>query len=122
MNVFFVFENEIVTPSLDGTILGGGVRSSVIEILKNWNLPIVERKLKLSEIISASKNGTLKEAFGTGTAAVISPIGELANEEIKIILNQGEVGPLAHRLYSEMTDIQFGRKKDERGWLTEVEA
>ena len=120
MNVFFVFENEIVTPSLDGTILGGGVRSSVIEILKSWNLPVVERKLKLNDIIAASKNGTLKEAFGTGTAAVISPIGELASDDIKIILNHGEVGPLAQRLYAEITDIQYGRKVDLRGWLTEV--
>lgn len=120
MNVFFVFENEIVTPSLDGTILGGGVRSSVIEILKSWNLPIVERKLKLAEVIQASKNGTLKEAFGTGTAAVISPIGELASDETKIILNHNQIGPIAQKLYTEMTDIQFGRKKDERGWLSEV--
>ncbi len=120
MNVFFVFENEIVTPSLDGTILGGGIRSSVIEMLKSWNLPIVERKLKLTEIIKASENGTLKEAFGTGTAAVISPIGELASEDIKIILNEGLVGPLAQKLYSELTDIQFGRKRDQWNWLTEI--
>ena len=120
MNVFFVFENEIVTPSLDGTILGGGVRASVIELLKSWNLPIVERKLKLSEVQAAAKNGTLKEAFGTGTAAVISPIGELATETMKIELNQGAIGELSQRIYTELTDIQFGKKPDKFGWLKEI--
>ncbi|MBC7420740.1 MAG: branched-chain amino acid aminotransferase [Bdellovibrio sp.] len=118
MNVFFVFENEIVTPSLDGTILGGGVRHSVIQLLKLWNLPISERKLKLSEVLEASKNGKLKEAFGTGTAAVISPIGELATESWKINLtNNGQQGELSKKIYDELTGVQYGRREDKLGWL-----
>ncbi len=119
MNVFFVFENEIVTPSLDGTILGGGVRESVIQLLKSWNLPIVERKLKLAEVLEASKTGKLKEAFGTGTAAVISPIGELANDEWKIKLShQGQQGELSKKIYDELTGVQYGRREDKLGWLS----
>ncbi len=118
MNVFFVFDNEIVTPSLDGTILGGGVRDSVIQLLKSWNLPIKERKLKLSEVLTASKNGTLKEAFGTGTAAVISPIGELGSDSWKIELaKDGKQGELSQKIYDELTGVQYGHRADKLGWL-----
>lgn len=126
MNVFFVFENEIVTPALDGTILGGGVRDSVIQLLKSWNLPIKERKLKIHEVLEASKSGKLKEAFGTGTAAVISPIGELATEDWKINLPQpaaspnGQRGELSQKIYDELTGIQYGHKPDRMGWLEEI--
>lgn len=121
MNVFFVFENEIVTPALDGTILGGGVRDSVIQLLKSWNLPIVERKLKISEVLAASKKGTLKEAFGTGTAAVISPIGELAGDEWKVNLSpSGQRGEISQKIYDELTGIQYGQRPDRFGWLQEV--
>lgn len=121
MNVFFVFENEIVTPSLDGTILGGGTRDSVIQLLKSWNLPIIERKLKLSEVLEASKNGNLKEAFGTGTAAVISPIGELASDDWKINLtNGGQQGELSKKIYDELTGVQYGRREDKLGWLRRI--
>lgn len=121
MNIFFVFENEIVTPSLDGTILGGGIRESVIQLLKSWNLPIVERKLKLSEVLEASKNGTLKEAFGTGTAAVISPIGELASESFKLKVSQnGQKGELSQKIYDELTGVQYGHRKDTLNWLQEL--
>lgn len=120
MNVFFVFENEIVTPSLDGTILGGSIRASVIEILKSWNLPIVERKLKLDEVIRASENGTLKEAFGTGTAAVITRIGEFASESLQIHLDSKKKDSLAQKIHEELADLQFGFKEDSQGWLSEV--
>lgn len=120
MNVFFVFENEIVTPSLDGTILGGGTRDSVIQLLKSWNKPIVERKVKLEEIRKAAANNTLKEIFGTGTAAVISPVGELASKNWKIEINGNETGPLATRLYEELTGLQNGVKPDPYHWLTKI--
>lgn len=121
MNVFFVFDNEIVTPSLDGTILGGGVRSSVIELLQSWKLPIVERKLKISEVKEAFDKGTLKEAFGTGTAAVISPIGELATEAWKIqISSTNGIGALSQKIYDELTGIQYGHREDKLGWLREI--
>ncbi len=121
MNVFFVFENEIVTPSLEGTILGGGIRDSVIQLLKSWDLPIKERKLKLSEVLTASRNGTLKEAFGTGTAAVISPIGTLASESWKIQLTQdGKQGELSQQIYDELTGVQYGHREDKLGWMTDL--
>lgn len=122
MNVFFVFENEIVTPSLDGTILSGGVRRSVIDLLKSWNLPIVERKLKISEVIAAKNKGTLKEAFGTGTAAVITPIQELASKDWKIKLStNGQKGELSQRIYDELVGIQYGHIEDKLGWLQTLE-
>lgn len=120
MNVFFVFENEIVTPALDGTILGGGVRDSIIQILKERNLPIVERKLQMSEVVKAAENGHLKEAFGTGTAAVVSPIGELCHQNKKIIINNREIGSLSQSLYNEILDLQFGEIPDHRNWLVKV--
>ncbi len=122
MNVFFVFEKEIVTPALDGTILSGGVRSSVVNLLKSWNLPIVERKLSLDEVRSAHKNGTLKEAFGTGTAAVITPIGNLASNDWKISLTTtGQKGPLAQKIYDELVGIQYGRRPDKLKWLEKLD-
>ncbi|MBC7740821.1 MAG: branched-chain amino acid aminotransferase, partial [Bdellovibrionaceae bacterium] len=121
MNVFFVFENEIVTPELGGTILGGGVRDSVIQLLKSWNLPIRERKLKLAEVLEASKNGKLKEAFGTGTAAVISPIGELGSDNWKVNLSPTKMmGPLSQKIYDELTGIQYGHREDKLGWLHQI--
>lgn len=117
MNVFFVLDNEIVTPALDGTILGGGVRDSIIQVLKSWNLPMVERKIRLQELRDASAQGRLKEIFGSGTAAVISPVGELMSRDGRLIVNNNEMGPLAQRLYAELTGIQSGEKADSFGWL-----
>jgi branched-chain amino acid aminotransferase len=121
MNVFFVFENEIVTPSLDGTILGGGTRDSIITLLKSWNKPVVERKVKLQEIRDAHAKGQLKEIFGTGTAAVISPVGELAAKNWKIVINNNETGPVATQLYDELTGIQNGTRPDPFGWMISAE-
>lgn len=121
MNVFIVFDDEIVTPSLDGTILGGGVRDSVIQILKSWNLPIKERKVQLQEVREASATGRLREIFGTGTAAVISPVGELAAKNWSLVINNNETGPIATRLYDELTGIQKGTKPDSFGWLSGVD-
>ena len=117
MNVFFVLENEIVTPALDGTILSGGTRDSVLQLLKSWNLPVSERKIKVSEIREASAQGKLKEVFGTGTAAVISPVGELSSRQWKIQLDGEKSGPLAQRLYNELTSIQYGTQPDAFKWL-----
>ncbi len=121
MNVFFVFDEEIVTPSLDGTILGGGVRDSIIQILKSWNKPIQERKIKLSEIREAAAQGRLREVFGSGTAAVISPVGELASKNWKISINHNKVGPLATELYNKLTSLQLGQSPDSFGWLCPIE-
>lgn len=120
MNVFFVFENEIITPSLEGTILGGGVRNSIITLLKSLNKPVVERKVKLQEIRDGAAKGTLKEIFGTGTAAVISPVGELAAKDWKLTINGNEMGPVSKFLYDELTGIQNGTKADKFHWLHKI--
>ena len=117
MNVFFVIDNEIITPPLGDTILGGVTRDSTLQILREWGCKIVERPLSMTELQDAYARGSLKEAFGTGTAAVISAIGELASDTDKIILNQGKVGELTKKLYDEITGIQYGEKPDTRNWI-----
>jgi branched-chain amino acid aminotransferase len=120
MNVFFVFENEVVTPALGGSILPGKVRDSVLTLLKEFNIPVIERRLSMKEVRSAFDGGKLKEVFGTGTAAVISPVGELASPGYKMVINEGKTGPLATRLYDELTSIQYGDKPDSHGWLSKI--
>lgn len=116
MNVFFVFENEVVTPKLDGSILPGGVRDSVLTLLEKFKVPVSERKLSMKEVRSAFEGGTLKEVFGTGTAAVISPVGELSSPAYKMVINEGKTGPLAQKLYDAITGIQYGDQPDTMGW------
>ena len=120
MNVFFVIGDEVVTPALQGSILSGITRMSSIEILRSWGLKVSERRLSIQEVADAAANGQLKEAFGTGTAAVISPIGELkwGNDIMKI--NHGEIGPISQRLYDTLTGIQWGKLPDTMGWTVEV--
>ncbi len=120
MNVFFVFDDEIATPKLDGTILAGGVRDSVITLLKSMNKKIVERKVTIQEIKDAALNGTLKEVFGTGTAAVISPVGELGSKNWKTTVQDGKTGPVAKALYDTLTGIQYGQLPDKFGWVQSV--
>ena len=121
MNVFFKIDGEIVTPALKGSILGGITRMSCIELLKSWGYTVTERVLPLAEVEQAAADGRLEEAFGTGTAAVISPIGELKVDDNHIIINNGEIGPVAHKLYDNLTGIQTGRLPDTFGWVVEVE-
>lgn len=120
MNVFFQIGDEIVTPSLEGSILGGITRMSCIELLRSWGYKVSERKLALQEIVDAAAAGTLKEAFGTGTAAVISPIGQLIVGEQAITIHNNEIGPVAQQLYTTLTDIQNGRAPDPFGWVVPV--
>jgi branched-chain amino acid aminotransferase len=122
MNVFFVIGDEVVTPPLGGTILPGVTRDSVIELLRARGTKITERQISLDEIIEAHKRGDLKEAFGSGTAASISPIGALGfgtNSELMTI-NNGKVGEISKELYETLTDIQYGRRADEFGWTMEI--
>ena len=117
MNVFFVFNNEIVTPMLNGSILPGITRQSTIDLLKSWGMNISERKLSIDEIVEAYDKGELVEAFGTGTAAVISPIGELKVGDKILNINDGEIGFLSQRLYDTLTGIQWGKLPDQFGWM-----
>lgn len=120
MNVFFQLGDEIVTPSLEGSILGGITRMSCIEMLRSWGYTVNERRLSLQEVLDGAADGRLREAFGTGTAAVISPIGELRVDDRNIIINNGEIGPVARRLYDELTGIQNCRIPDPFGWVVRI--
>jgi branched-chain amino acid aminotransferase len=121
MNVFFKLRGEVVTPALEGSILPGVTRESVIFLLKHWGMKVCERKISIHELNEAYGKGELEEAFGTGTAAVISPIGELNWNGSQMVLNNGKTGEVAHKLYETLTGIQFGRMKDEFGWTVEVQ-
>ena len=116
MNDMFKINGTVVTPALTGSILGGITRKSCLELLKSWNVPAEERLLSVDELINAAQNGKLEEAFGTGTAAVISPIGELFYNDNKYTVNDFKIGPVAQRLYDELTGIQWGTKPDNFGW------
>ncbi len=121
MNVFFKIGGKVVTPALQGSILGGITRMSCIEMLRSWGVEVEERPLALQEVIDAAANDTLEEAFGTGTAAVISPIGELKVDDQIIAINNGEIGEVAQKLYDQLTDLQNGRIEDTFGWTVCVE-
>lgn len=120
MNIFFKINGEVITPALNGSILPGITRKSVIELLKYWNIPVVERKISIYEIQQAYYDGLLEESFGTGTAAVISPIGEFLWKDEKLIINNGEIGPLAKKLYDSLTGIQNGTQEDPLGWTVKL--
>jgi branched-chain amino acid aminotransferase len=120
MNVFFVIGDEVVTPALQGSILSGITRMSSIELLRSWGYQVNERRLSIDEVYDAYKNGQLKEAFGTGTAAVISPIGELKWGDKIMKINSGEIGPISQKLYDNLTGIQWGKLADPMGWTVEV--
>lgn len=121
MNVFFVIDGEIVTPSLaEGSILPGVTRDSCINLLRSWGYKVTERKIAARELFDAYYAGKLDEAFGTGTAAVISPIGELNDNGEKIAINNGEIGPISQKLYDNLTGIQWGKRDDPFGWVVTV--
>ena len=120
MNVFFRIGDNIITPALEGSILPGVTRASTIELLRSWGMKVEERRISIDEIVEAYKVGALTEAFGTGTAAVISPIGELNNGGDKMELTGGKIGELSQKLYDTMTGIQYGTAADAFGWTVKV--
>lgn len=120
MNAMFVIDDEIVTAPLEGSVLPGVTRDSCIQILKDWGYTISERHLDIDDLMEYAKNGRLKEAFGTGTAAVISPIGELSYKGNVQIINDFKTGELTRKLYDELTGIQWGTKADPYGWVKTV--
>ncbi|MDO4540665.1 MAG: branched-chain amino acid aminotransferase [Syntrophomonadaceae bacterium] len=120
MNVMFKIDGEIITPALEGSILPGITRDSVIKLLKHWGQKVNERRISVEELQQAIRSGKLEEAFGTGTAAVISPIGELSILGEQYIIGGGQIGELSQKLYDALTDIQWGRKEDPFGWTLEI--
>lgn len=120
MNVFFKIDGTVYTPSLNGSILDGITRNSTIQLLKHWNIPVEERVLSIEEIYEAGRNGKLEEAFGSGTAAVISPVGELNWLGEKLVINEGKTGAISQKLYNNLTGIQYGKQEDPFNWMVEV--
>jgi len=120
MNVFFKINGVVITPALEGSILAGITRDSTIKLLKHWGVPIEERRISIDEIYEAQAQGNLDEAFGTGTAAVISPIGELNYEGNVISINNGNIGETSARIYNTITGIQNGILEDTFGWTSKV--
>ncbi|MGB3210689.1 MAG: branched-chain amino acid aminotransferase [Desulforhopalus sp.] len=120
MNIFFVIGDELITPKLNRSILSGVTRDSVIKLAKSWGVKVVERKISIDEIYEAHAAGELKEIFGSGTAAVISPVGNIKYNDKEITINDGRVGPLSARLFQDLMDIQYGKAEDPFNWVMPI--
>jgi branched-chain amino acid aminotransferase len=120
MNVLFKIKGEIITPELNGSVLPGITRKSCLEVLRHWGSPVTERLLSIDELIAAAEDGSLEEAWGSGTAAVISPIGEIAYKGKSHLINGGKIGATTQKLYDTLTAIQWGQGEDPFGWSLKV--
>lgn len=120
MNIFFKIRGEVVTPALNGSILEGVTRNSILHLLKHWDIPVEERKISIDEIQQAYHDGILEEAFGTGTAAVISPISEFLWQNERIFVKDGQTGELTKKLYDTLTGIQNGSIPDPFDWCEKL--
>ena len=120
MNVMFKVNGKILTPDLNGSVLDGITRRSCIQLLKDWGYEVEERRISAEELFDAAESGALEEAWGTGTAAVVSPIGELAMGSKKVTVSGGKIGEITQKLYDELTGIQWGRAADPHGWITKL--
>lgn len=120
MNIFFRMKDEIVTPALEGTILPGVTRDSVIRFARELGHPVVERQVSIEEIVKAAENGALQEIFGSGTAAVISPVSHFRYKDQDHMVADGKTGPVARKLFDELTAMQTGRRSDPFGWIVNI--
>jgi len=120
-NIFFVIDGELITPPLGGTILPGVTRDSVLRIARAWGLKVSERLLSMEEILAACQNGSLQESFASGTAAIVSPIGQICYQNREYAINEGRTGSLTERLYEEILRIQYGEKEDPFGWRMRID-
>jgi branched-chain amino acid aminotransferase len=116
MNICFVIGDELVTPPLEGSVLDGITRQTVIHLWKDQGKKVSERRISIDEVIETARSGAMKECFGTGTAAVISPVGEIQHDDVKVVINGGKIGHAAQSLYDEITGIQYGDRPDRFGW------
>jgi branched-chain amino acid aminotransferase len=121
MNVMFKINGEVVTPMLSGSILPGITRMSCLEVLRSEGYKVSERLISVDELAEAMENGTLEEAWGTGTAAVVSPIGELCYKDKKYTVNNGKIGEVTQHLYDTLTGIQWGKVEDKFGWTLPID-
>ena len=120
MNIMFRIGDEVLTPPLAGTILPGVTRDSALTLMREWGLPVSERQIEIDEVVAAARAGRLREAWGTGTAAVISPVGELSYKDERLVVNGGKIGEVTQRLYNAIVDIQYARAADTHGWTVVV--
>ena len=120
MNIMLKIGDEVVTPPLSGTILAGVTRDSALTLMRDWGLRVAERPVTIDEVAAAARKGTLEEVWGTGTAAVISPVGELAYKGERLVINGGRIGALTQKLYDAIVGIQYGTAPDPRGWTVPV--
>ena len=120
MNIFFKINGKVVTRMLNGSILPRVTRNSCIALCKEWGYPVEERRISVHELFEAAENGSLEECWGTGTAAVISPVGHLRWEEKVLQIRDGGIGPLSQKLYDTVTGIQLGKIEGPEGWVVEV--
>lgn len=120
MNIMLKIGDEVCTPPLSGTILAGVTRDSALTLMRDWGLRVSERPVTIDEVAVAARKGTLEEVWGTGTAAVISPVGELAYKGERLVINEGRIGTLTQRLYDAIVGIQYGTAPDTRGWTVPV--
>lgn len=121
MNLFVRIGDEVITPPLDGTFLPGITRESALSLLRHWKVKVSERKLSITELREAHERGELREVFGTGTAAVVSPVGSLGFKDGTLTIGDGKVGEMSQRLYEAITGIQYGTQPDTFGWMTQVD-
>ena len=121
MNIFFKIDGKVVTPVLNGSILPGVTRNSCLHLLNSWGIPVEERKVSVEELVEAARSGKLEECWGSGTAAVVSPVGTLRHGEDIMKIGDGGIGETCQRLYDTITGIQLGKIKGPEGWVVEVE-
>ncbi|GAA5523112.1 branched-chain amino acid aminotransferase [Aliifodinibius salicampi] len=121
MNIFFIIDGVLVTPKLQGTILPGITRDSVLRLANHWEIPVEERRINIEEVIEAGQSGKLEEVFGTGTAAVIAPVEEIHHDGISVIPKEKDRGPVGQKLYDTIYDIQRSRIEDPFNWVRSVQ-
>ncbi len=120
MNIMVRIGDEVITPPLAGTILDGVTRASTLQLMRDWGLKVSERPITIDEVMAAGRDGTLKEMWGTGTAAVVSPVGTLGYKGEDVLINGGVTGELTQKLYDSIVGIQYGRTNDAHGWTSVV--
>ena len=120
MNIFFKINGELITPALNGSILSGITRRTVMELARDWGMTVVERDISIDEVFEAHSRGQLEEVFGSGTAAVISPVGELSWKDQKIVINNNQTGSFSKKLFDHVTGMQYGIMANEFGWVDQV--
>lgn len=121
MNIMFKIDGKVYTAATVGTVLPGVTRRSCIELLKDWGYEVVEGKIAIADIMAAAREGKLEEVFGTGTAAVVSPVKELVWKGEHAFIGDGKIGPVTQKLYDTMTGMQWGKLPDTKGWIVPVE-